>query len=190
MSEIVLRHNGIFEWNLASQRSNEIISACLLKNWDSYTNEGGGETVIGRCTYVSKNEDLYNEILNVYSKCLEEYCFENSLEFNNKNLDSGSWLVREYLQGTTMSLHSDGYAYVKENGEFTPPELTILFYLNDDYEGGEIIFPEDNLKIKPKADSVIIFPSKKVHGVLELISGKRYMTQTYVLPKEYSTYDV
>ena len=32
-------------------------------------------------------------------------------------------------------------------------------YLNDNYEGGEIEFPNQKVKIKPEAGSILIFPS-------------------------------
>ena len=49
-----------------------------------------------------------------------------------------------------------------------------LVYLNDDYEGGELFF--ENEIIKMKALSCIVFESneKNMHGVLEIKKGKRY----------------
>lgn len=40
-------------------------------------------------------------------------------------------------------------------------EYTIVIYLNDQYDGGELEFvePELGIKIKPKAGSIVIFPS-------------------------------
>jgi hypothetical protein len=189
MSNITLRHNGIFQWSHVSEKSEQILSSVLTKKWEDYTNEGGGETVIGRCTYLTKNEKEYKDILEVYIKCLDEYAAENKLDLTYKNLDSQAWLFREYLPGTTMSAHIDGYGYAKDNGEFVVPELTILFYINDNYEGGEIVFPEEGLSIKPKANSVIVFPSNKMHSVSEVLSGKRYMTQTYIYKDHYDKYD-
>jgi len=189
MSEITLRHNGIFQWSSVSENPENLLSSVLNQKWDDYTNEGGGETVIGRCTYLTKNQKEYKYILDVYIKCLEDYALENSLDLSYKNLDSQAWLFREYLPGTTMSAHIDGYGYAKDNGEFVVPELTILFYINDNYNGGEIVFPEENISIKPKANSVIIFPSNKVHAVSEVLDGKRYMTQTYIYKGHYDKYD-
>lgn len=52
--------------------------------------------------------------------------------------------------------------------------LTIICYLNDDYVGGEITFPQFDLTIKPKAGDLIMFPSRYRHGVLQMHSGNRY----------------
>ena len=69
------------------------------------------------------------------------------------------------------------------------PLFTIILYINDDYEGGEINFIDDKLKIIPKAGSGIMFPSQKIHEVLEVKSGVRRMVQTYVNEHKRSYYD-
>jgi Rps23 Pro-64 3,4-dihydroxylase Tpa1-like proline 4-hydroxylase len=106
-------------------------------------------------------------------------------------LGSGRWLVREYQPGSFMTAHEDAYSYVKENGEEVRPKITIIYYINDNFEGGHIEFPYEDagLIIKPKANSVLIFPSSFVHGVLPVVSGNRYMTQTYAYRHPLSHYD-
>lgn len=54
--------------------------------------------------------------------------------------------------------------------------LSSVMYLNDDYEGGEIEFVNSEVKIKPKAGSIIFFPSNflYVHEVHPITSGFRY----------------
>jgi len=54
--------------------------------------------------------------------------------------------------------------------------IASVYYINDDYSGGEIDFPDHSLKIKPKANSLIIFPGNEnyVHGVNEIIDNDRY----------------
>ena len=54
--------------------------------------------------------------------------------------------------------------------------LACLIYLNDDYEGGEIYFPRQDISIKPKAGTLITFPGSLhyIHGVNKITSGTRY----------------
>jgi len=54
--------------------------------------------------------------------------------------------------------------------------LACLIYLNDDYDGGEIYFPRQEISIKPKAGTLITFPGSLhyIHGVNKIISGTRY----------------
>lgn len=66
------------------------------------------------------------------------------------------------------------------------PQLTrrvsFSYYINEDYEGGEIEFPRFNLKIKPKAHQLVIFPSNFVynHLVHPVTSGTRYVVVQWI----------
>jgi Rps23 Pro-64 3,4-dihydroxylase Tpa1-like proline 4-hydroxylase len=56
--------------------------------------------------------------------------------------------------------------------------LSVVLYLNDNYDGGEINFPNvgNGIKIKPEAGSAIFFPSNFVfsHSVNKIYKGTRY----------------
>jgi hypothetical protein len=56
-------------------------------------------------------------------------------------------------------------------------EYSSVIYLNDEYEGGEIYFPEKDFEVRPEKYSAIFFPGNDyeyIHGVKEITSGKRY----------------
>ncbi|WOJ96953.1 2OG-Fe(II) oxygenase [Congregibacter brevis] len=55
-------------------------------------------------------------------------------------------------------------------------DLSLLFYLDDDYEGGEIVFPNFNFRIRPQAGTLLMFPSdcRYLHGVLPVTQGVRH----------------
>jgi hypothetical protein len=56
-------------------------------------------------------------------------------------------------------------------------DLAGLFYLNDDYEGGELYFPKQAIQFKPKPGAAYFFPGDMnfIHGVTEITSGIRYV---------------
>jgi hypothetical protein len=56
-------------------------------------------------------------------------------------------------------------------------DIAGLFYLNDEYEGGELYFPLQGVEFKPKAGAAYFFPGDKnfIHGVREIKSGIRYV---------------
>jgi predicted 2-oxoglutarate/Fe(II)-dependent dioxygenase YbiX len=60
-------------------------------------------------------------------------------------------------------------------------EYAALVYLSDDYEGGEIYFPDYGIDIKPSPGDLIFFPGteKYRHGVREIASGSRYVLMTF-----------
>jgi predicted 2-oxoglutarate/Fe(II)-dependent dioxygenase YbiX len=55
-------------------------------------------------------------------------------------------------------------------------DLSMLIYLNDDYEGGELSFYKFNYQIRPRAGAVVMFPSdhRFLHQAEKVIKGRRY----------------
>lgn len=62
------------------------------------------------------------------------------------------YVLLRYQTGEEYKAHYDGGS--KLNRAVSP-----ILYLNDDYEGGFIEFVNFNLKVKPKAGSLFLFPS-------------------------------
>jgi hypothetical protein len=64
-----------------------------------------------------------------------------------------------------------------------------IYYLNDDYEGGEIYFPNQNIELKPKPNTLIFFPGtlEFLHGVKPVTNGVRYtLSSFWTYDKQYS----
>lgn len=60
--------------------------------------------------------------------------------------------------------------------------VSLVYYLNDGYEGGEITFSRFGIEYKPKANELLIFPSTYTynHSVKEVTSGTRYAVVTWL----------
>jgi hypothetical protein len=60
--------------------------------------------------------------------------------------------------------------------------VSTVYYLNDDYEGGEINFPRFGVSYKPAANELLVFPSTYVynHSVSPVISGTRYAIVSWI----------
>lgn len=60
-------------------------------------------------------------------------------------------------------------------------DIGSLFYLNNDYEGGELFFPLQDIQFKPKRGAAYFFPGDKnyIHGVTEITSGIRFTCPTF-----------
>jgi len=63
-----------------------------------------------------------------------------------------------------------------DDGLFMTRKVSIVYYFNDDYEGGEIVFPRFNVEVKPKANQLALFPANYMynHNVKEITKGTRY----------------
>jgi hypothetical protein len=71
-----------------------------------------------------------------------------------------------------MEHHDHGYSY--------NCVVSMVAYPNDDYEGGELYFRLLNLKIKPRAGDLYIFPSNFMypHQAMPVTSGTKYSIVT------------
>ena len=64
----------------------------------------------------------------------------------------------------------------------TTKHFTSMLYLNEDFEGGELYFPQsNNFTIKPKAGMLVIFSGHlgNPHGVTQITDGTRYVHTSF-----------
>ena len=83
----------------------------------------------------------------------------------------------KYGVGGKYDVHADGEIF--EDGKFKRAvnrDISIVLYLNDNYEGGSIEFPLLGVTVKPQAGMMLAFPSyhEFSHIVHPVTSGDRY----------------
>ena len=100
------------------------------------------------------------------SVCQQDYISYYAID-TIKNINSG-YQVLSYGVGDYFSKHTD---------EIPEQERRIsgVYYLNDDYEGGELYFTEFDIAFKPKAKDYLLFPSiwSYMHIAKPVISGTK-----------------
>lgn len=111
--------------------------------------------------------------------------FNEDIQFANKWYPSwhGFTPVRfnKYDTGTQMKIHCDHIQSAFDGSRKGIPTLSVLGALNDDYEGGELVFWEKEV-VPLKAGEIMVFPSNFLypHEVKEVISGTRYSFVSWV----------
>jgi hypothetical protein len=124
--------------------------------------------------WIDKNILLPSEISDLISERISKiFLFDKSLSF-----DGVGTIQRQYA-GAELVEHVDNHA---------DPliEYAVIIYVNDDYTDGELFFSNIDFSIKPKAKSLIIFPSgnKYLHGVKPPGDGPlRYVLPSFVKRK-------
>lgn len=99
--------------------------------------------------------------------------------FSVSVIPTGQSIVK-WLPGQFQNPHADKELHEGPDAgmpnDFPHYDLSSLFYLNDDYEGGELYFPLQDVKFKPKRGAAYFFPGDKnyIHGVTEIKSGLRF----------------
>ena len=59
--------------------------------------------------------------------------------------------------------------------------LTLVFYLNDGFEGGATDFPELGRVITPRAGRALLFQHRILHEASEVRSGEKLVLRTDIL---------
>ena len=121
---------------------------------------------------IYKEEDVSLAVSNLKNtadaavkQCLNDY--QNS--YGYFGLEGEGWALLKYEVGDFFKLHTDASrAY--------PRQVSTVYYINDDYLGGEINFKYIDLELKPKKDEFLVFPSTNLfsHYAKEVIAGTKY----------------
>jgi len=84
------------------------------------------------------------------------------------NIDS----ILRFAEGGFMAEHKDDETGVTDFG--------CVIYLNENFDGGELVYPNLNKSLKPIAGSLVIHDSNEPHMVNTTTKGTRYMLTTFV----------
>ena len=97
--------------------------------------------------------------------------------------------VLRYRPGQQFRLHSDVLP-----GTRNQRVATVLVYLNDDFTGGETVFPDYNLSIRPRRGDAVIFRNtdaagralaKARHAGQPVISGTKWLATRWIRARAY-----
>jgi hypothetical protein len=148
-----------------------------------------------RHLHLKYTRKMYDNIENYYKNLspirrpeLPESDYDTDFNISSEN---GTWMASFLVHpiGSFMHPHVDIVGYVQEEGVNVPDylnrwsgHLSSVIYLNDDYTGGELYFPDHDLTIKPEAGDYITWPGSGwyVHGVNQVNDGVRFTLSTWV----------
>jgi hypothetical protein len=144
----------------------EVNGLLLSVNSDEFTQSHPGNIVKD---LVPESSKFIPEIVNRLMSC-----------FTNAQSNTRISNIRRLKDGEFMYPHKDG--------GYPDSKQTIVFgvaiYLNDEFTGGEINYPDLNISINPKRLSIVIHDAKLLHQVLPVKSGIRYSITTFVFGDE------
>ena len=112
-----------------------------------------------------------------FDRAIEQKVKPTLLKVWNLSLNEhrGAQVVR-YTPGGHYRPHADAALDMADR------YVTVLCYLNDDFEGGQTTFTYlNNLSIQPASGKAIIFPSTYVHQAEPVISGEKFVIVTWLI---------
>ena len=133
-----------------------------------------------------KRLDLVNKSFETINKLEKRY-----IEFAKENLffpvDPDFTTLKNYVYweaGKEMAPHYDNF-HVEHA---FPVMYGCIYYINDNFDGGELYYPGLDLEYKPVAGEMIIHPGTKeyVHGVKAALNGVRITASSFIIQKDMS----
>jgi len=121
-------------------------------------------------------------IYSIIYKYIYDFYVHYKIKFPQINTNKLSQIdLLKYKPGGKYDVHTD-HSYI------TPRTLSVIINLNDNYEGGDLVFLNQNLKtelkrIKLKKGSIVYFPSNFLypHKIEPITKGVRYSIVSWLL---------
>lgn len=154
--------------------------AFLIGLYDRYSalslqRDSSSRLLLHYYTLREADSESANRVYSITLRCKEKI----EVGLHTPELFVDSVFLACLLPGDSHIPHADNAR--RENGQWLPNhtpqrDYTGLVYLNDNFTGGELVFPDRDLVIVPRAGLFVGFPSdhKFVHEVPNVLSGKRY----------------
>jgi 2OG-Fe(II) oxygenase superfamily len=154
--------------------------AFLIDLYDRYselspTRDSSGRPLLHYYSLRDVDNDSASWVYGVSLQCKEKI----EVGLRTPELFVDSVFLACLLPGDSHIPHADNQR--REHGRWLPNhtpqrDYTGLVYLNDNFTGGELVFPDRDVVIIPKPGLFVGFPSnhKFVHAVPNVLSGKRY----------------
>ena len=144
-------------------KGNETLQFCLQKFIPQVSDIGPDDI------YRDEQLTISSELFGALEKTLLHYS-SVLYPFAEKNIKSRERTMH------LLKYENDGYLPAHQDQGVSTRVLSVLLYLNNDYEGGEITFQNSNITIKPEPGSILFFPSNflYVHEVAPITKGPRY----------------
>jgi len=122
------------------------------------------------------NIDIYN-LIDKYIHKMKNYL---ESEFKVK-LNVRPPVIIRWFPGLEQQPHADKQLNDGSPNPFPTYDINSLIYYNDDFEGGELYYPQHDLIVKPKPGLAVAHPGdiNYLHGVKKVISGERYTTPSF-----------
>lgn len=115
------------------------------------------ETRFSRHIDDEKVREIIEDVRDRTLETMDEYFAERGLKIVKIRREHNTQLVR-FSREESLPSHVD-----MERKSKWVPDISAIAYLNDNYGGGELVFDEAKIEIKPIAYSLIIFPSGMPH---------------------------
>ena len=180
IKENVIPQEHIEDIMLLTNNTKDISQATTINK--NRENESETNLEVRNTLWYNITEEMSNNLEHAVAQCFKDFVVPKyHCEF--KSYEPVQFLG--YPVGGHYKGHNDGETFNMETRQWErimPRDVSFLFYLNEEYGGGELEFYDLGLTIKPKKGMMIAFPSYKdfAHKVHPVTWGHRYSLVSWV----------
>lgn len=146
-----------------------------------------GVTVLYNADYWKDRQcsgDLILKLNKEIYEIVEKYILKMKLYLENKfkvELSSRPPVFIKWPVDTYQEPHADKELPDGGRNSFPNYDINSLIYYNDDFDGGELYYPQYDFEIKPKPGLAVAHPGDRyyLHGVRRITSGLRWTTPSF-----------
>jgi hypothetical protein len=120
------------------------------------------------------------EIYSLIDKYINKMAKTINLKYECRVSNRPPCIIR-WFAGIEQRPHADKQMPDGSPNPFPTYDINSLFYWNDDFEGGELYYPQHDIVVKPKPGLAVVHPGDihYLHGVKPIISGERFTTPAF-----------
>lgn len=170
--------------------------------FDNFLNEDEINLLLN---YSNSSQELYNShissceywnkrciyFFSIRDKKVQEILIKKSLLMKNTIIENSNVQDKLYVEYPQFVKWEPGWELTPHCDNCEPDGITPnatpwrshggVIYLNDDFDGGEIFYPNLGLEIKPKKGMMVIHPAglKYLHGVKKVVEGIRHTISVF-----------
>lgn len=198
LSYILIKPNVINEQGLQEIvnhiRSSDAVDLSVFDPQKS-NSTGGTEWVVDkkmRDTQFVEYGPIQDKIIDLFKNAVKEvinpfYGIEVSESEMPQILSYGiGGHYRPHIDGESLWQTPEGELIWKKSID---RDLSIVMFLNDDFEGGDFVFPDLKVRVRPEPGMMVCFPSNHhyKHGVEPVTKGKRFSIVCWAQVKGFQT---
>lgn len=152
--------NGLYNWT-------SMLTGSESQSPQLHSSKRRGKNIgLSVCSSMSDSAKKFQlELDKFVSESLQDY----SKRYGYWDLSGEGWVLLKYELDDFFITHTD-------SSRRYPRQVSTVYYVNDDYSGGELSFPYIGITIKPKAGELVIFPSTNLfsHQAEKITDGVKY----------------
>jgi len=131
-------------------------------------------------------KDLDQDIYNLIDNYLDKMKLFMDQKFNCKVKKRPPSIVC-WRPGDFQIAHADKQIQDGRPNSFPDYDINSLFYINNEFTGGELFYTQHRIKIKPAAGMAVCHPGdiNYIHGVTPILSGIRWVIPAFFSVEEF-----